>query len=188
VIVGGFVKVERIACLTRPHATGRHHLAARVAEQQGKALADEQRVVCDQIAARAGAGFSFAGESLWGAAILLIPGLAMFADLHASRVRIVEAADEERRRLERDLHDGAQQRLVGLVLALRHARTAPDADATCLAEAETSLRMAIDELRDLARGLYPVALREEGLAAALAGLSDARSYGWSNCAKADSRL
>jgi signal transduction histidine kinase len=103
---------------------------------------------------------------------LTAEGLAQLADLRASRVRIVEAADEERRRLERDLHDGAQQRLVGLALALRLARTAPDADTLRLAEAETGLRAAIDELRDLARGLYPVALREDGLAAALTGLAE----------------
>ena len=103
---------------------------------------------------------------------LTAEGLAQLADLRASRVRIVEAADEERRRLERDLHDGAQQRLVGLALALRLARTAPDADTARLAEAETGLRAAIDELRDLARGLYPVALREDGLAAALTGLAE----------------
>ena len=103
---------------------------------------------------------------------LTAEGLAQLADLRASRVRIVEAADEERRRLERDLHDGAQQRLVGLALALRLARTAPDADTARLAEAETGLRAAIDELRDLARGLYPVALREDGLADALTGLAE----------------
>ena len=103
---------------------------------------------------------------------LTAEGLAQLADLRASRVRIIEAADEERRRLERDLHDGAQQRLVGLALALRLARTAPDADTARLAEAETGLRAAIDELRDLARGLYPVALREDGLAAALTGLAE----------------
>ncbi len=103
---------------------------------------------------------------------LTAEGLAQLADLRASRVRIVEAADEERRRLERDLHDGAQQRLVGLALALRLARTAPDADTARLAEAETGLRAAIDELRDLARGLYPVALKEDGLAAALTGLAE----------------
>jgi signal transduction histidine kinase len=103
---------------------------------------------------------------------LTAEGLAQLADLRASRVRIVEASDEERRRLERDLHDGAQQRLVGLALALRLARTAPDADTARLGEAEARLRSAIDELRDLARGLYPVALREEGLAAALVGLTE----------------
>jgi signal transduction histidine kinase len=99
--------------------------------------------------------------------------LAQLADLSSSGARIVAEGDEERRRLERDLHDGAQQRLVGLSLALRLLRSRvarmPELDA-----ADDELRQAIAELRELARGLSPVVLRDRGLAAALAALAESR--------------
>ncbi|NUV63150.1 sensor histidine kinase [Streptomyces sp. CAI-85] len=101
--------------------------------------------------------------------------LAQLAALRASGARIVMAGDEERRRLERDLHDGAQQRLVGLALGLRLLRmrmTAPPAPRLDLAEAE--LEGAISELRRLARGLHPVLLKEAGLAVALEALGQTR--------------
>ncbi len=99
---------------------------------------------------------------------------AQLEDLRASRVRIVEQGDAERRRLERDLHDGAQQRLVSLALSLRLARLEASADpeVTVLEEAEAEVRRALEELRGLARGLYPAALTEEGLAAALEALAE----------------
>jgi signal transduction histidine kinase len=99
---------------------------------------------------------------------------AQLEDLRASRARIVERGDAERRRLERDLHDGAQQRLVSLALSLRLARLEADAEAdvTALEEAEAEVRQALEELRGLARGLYPAALTEEGLAAALEALAE----------------
>jgi signal transduction histidine kinase len=99
---------------------------------------------------------------------------AQLQDLRASRARIVERGDAERRRLERDLHDGAQQRLVSLALSLRLARLEADADpdVTNLEEAEAEVRQALEELRGLARGLYPAALTEEGLAAALEALAE----------------
>jgi signal transduction histidine kinase len=95
-------------------------------------------------------------------------------DLRASRTRIVEQGDAERRRLERDLHDGAQQRLVSLALSLRLARLGADngRDAATLEEAEAEVRQALEELRGLARGLYPAALTEEGLGAALEALAE----------------
>ncbi len=93
------------------------------------------------------------------------------AEVRASRARIVTAGDEERRRLERDLHDGAQQRLLGLGLALHlaRARLGPDADGATelLDEADAELRAALDELRELARGIHPPILTEQGLGAAL---------------------
>ena len=98
--------------------------------------------------------------------------LTQLADLRASRARIVVTGDEERRRLERDLHDGAQQRLVGLSLALRLLRSRDASGSPQLAEAETELRAAIDDLRALARGLFPVVLRDEGLGAALGALGE----------------
>jgi len=99
---------------------------------------------------------------------------AQLQDLRASRARIVERGDAERRRLERDLHDGAQQRLVSLALSLRLAQLKDDADPdiTVLEEAEAEVRQALEELRGLARGLYPAALTEEGLAAALEALAE----------------
>ncbi|MBE2319221.1 GAF domain-containing protein [Solirubrobacter sp. CPCC 204708] len=83
-------------------------------------------------------------------------------DLAASRARIVQAGDAERRRLERNLHDGAQQRLVSLALMLRlAARRHPEDDA--LVQASEELSLALQELRELARGIHPAVLTERGL-------------------------
>jgi PAS domain S-box-containing protein len=91
--------------------------------------------------------------------------------LAASRARIVHASDAERRRLERNLHDGAQQRLVSLALTLRLAEGAaardPEESARLLADAHRELAESIQELRELARGLHPAVLSERGLAPAL---------------------
>jgi signal transduction histidine kinase len=97
------------------------------------------------------------------------------AEVEASRARIVAAADEERRRIERDLHDGAQQRLVSIGLAMRHAQhelagDRPDRAEHTLDSAVDELTMAIRELRELARGLPPTQL-EAGLAPALRELA-----------------
>jgi signal transduction histidine kinase len=93
------------------------------------------------------------------------------AEIAASRVRIVEAADEERRRIGRNLHDGAQQRLVSLALTIRLARrqleTNPEAVAASLEGAANELDLALAELRELARGLHPAALTEQGLGPAI---------------------
>jgi PAS domain S-box-containing protein len=97
-------------------------------------------------------------------------------ELAASRARIVSAGDVERRRLERNLHDGAQQRLVTLSLSLRLAQAKLDSDAAAaraaLADAGDQLALALDELRELARGLHPAVLSEHGLRAAVAVLAD----------------
>ena len=103
---------------------------------------------------------------------------AQLEDLRASRARIVRSGDAERRRLVRDLHDGAQQRLVTLALALRLARTRPGAGldpalAGRIDEAEDELRAALADLRELAQGIIPVILAEEGLAAAVEALAEA---------------
>jgi PAS domain S-box-containing protein len=96
-------------------------------------------------------------------------------ELRASRARIVEAGDAERRRLERNLHDGAQQRLVSLSLALRLAqarlRDDPDAADQLLASAGEELTQALAELRELARGIHPAVLTDRGLPAALEALA-----------------
>ena len=93
------------------------------------------------------------------------------AKLAASRARIVGAGDAERRRLERNLHDGAQQRLVSLALQLRLTQSAlerrPDAVAGLLEEAQAELARALDELRELARGIHPAILTDRGLGPAL---------------------
>jgi signal transduction histidine kinase len=97
---------------------------------------------------------------------------AQLAEGRASRSRIVAAADAERRRLERDLHDGAQQRLVSAVLSLRliqqHLGAAADAGTTnLLAKSAEELQAAIGELREFARGIHPAILTDAGLMPAL---------------------
>ena len=96
-------------------------------------------------------------------------------DLQASRARLVTSADSERRRLERNLHDGAQQRLVSLALTLQIARgkveKSPAVAATLLDEAAKELDHAIVELRELARGLHPAILTDRGLSHALDALA-----------------
>jgi signal transduction histidine kinase len=97
------------------------------------------------------------------------------AALAASRVRIVTAADEARRRIERDLHDGAQQRLVTLALQLREIRAAVPPGAGDLARrldgVATGLDDALEELREIARGIHPAALADGGLRPALKALA-----------------
>jgi signal transduction histidine kinase len=91
------------------------------------------------------------------------------AELRASRTRIVRATDAERRRLERDLHDGVQQRLLGLALVLQMLETRVDERGEALelvGEAETELKAAVRELREFARGIHPAVLSDQGLAAA----------------------
>ena len=136
------------------------------------------------------------GGRIWGAVIVATAAnepmapetetrLSEFADLVAlalasaaakqelieSRARIVHAGDEARRRLERDLHDGAQQRLVSLALSLRVVDDALDKDPArgreLLGHARRELDQAIDELRELARGIHPAVLTERGLGAAV---------------------
>ncbi|GIH24378.1 two-component sensor histidine kinase [Acrocarpospora phusangensis] len=95
------------------------------------------------------------------------------AQVKASRARLVEAGDTARRKLERDLHDGAQQRLVGLGLALRLlAERLPAGEHRLLDEIHAELQAAIDELRRLAGGIHPVVLTDHGLGAAIRLLGD----------------
>jgi signal transduction histidine kinase len=99
---------------------------------------------------------------------------AQLEQLRESRARIVEAGDTERRRLERNLHDGAQQRLVSLALALGLAQSKaerePAATSQILSEAREELSLALAELRELARGIHPAVLTERGLPYALTAL------------------
>ena len=94
--------------------------------------------------------------------------------LASSRARIVEAADAARRRIERDLHDGAQQRLVSLALSLRHLESSLEPESPALRElavARAELDAALEELRELARGIHPSILTDRGLGAALAAVA-----------------
>jgi signal transduction histidine kinase len=94
--------------------------------------------------------------------------------LAASRARMVEAADAARRRIERDLHDGAQQRLVSLALSLRLVESKLEPGSAAwreLAAARSELAAALEELRELARGIHPSILTDRGLEAALGALA-----------------
>ncbi|HUL26655.1 MAG TPA: AAA family ATPase, partial [Streptosporangiaceae bacterium] len=96
----------------------------------------------------------------------------LYAELTTSRARIVAAADQARRRIERDLHDGAQQRLVSLALQLRAAQTAmPPELGADLARAAAEATGALEEVREIARGIHPAVLAEGGLRLALKALA-----------------
>ncbi|MCW3034857.1 MAG: integral rane sensor signal transduction histidine kinase [Actinobacteria bacterium] len=102
---------------------------------------------------------------------------AKLEEVEASRTRIVEATDAERRRIERDLHDGAQQRLVTMALELgavraRATRSANPAVASALEGLGDQLSLALRDLRDLARGIHPAVLTEGGLRPALLSLAE----------------
>jgi signal transduction histidine kinase len=97
---------------------------------------------------------------------------AQLEEVRASRERIVETADAERRRIERDLHDGAQQRLVALAMRLQVAKGTVAGADSLLDEATAELRTAIGEVRGLARGVHPAILTEAGLRAAVDALAE----------------
>jgi signal transduction histidine kinase len=96
-------------------------------------------------------------------------------DLRGSRQRILDAADAERRRIERDLHDGAQQRMVAVAMTLSLAETRLESDpagaARLIAQAREEAQLAVKELRELARGIHPALLSERGLGVALEALA-----------------
>jgi signal transduction histidine kinase len=102
---------------------------------------------------------------------LLLRNVRLIEELRASRQRLVAAQDEERRKIERNLHDGAQQQLVALAVQLKLARTMIDRDppkvGQMLEALQSSATEAIEDLRDLARGIYPPLLADKGLEAAL---------------------
>jgi signal transduction histidine kinase len=110
-------------------------------------------------------------EHLAAQAGLVLRNVKLIAELQASRQRLVAAQDEERRKIERNIHDGAQQQLVALAVQLRLAGGMvgrdPDAQRTLLAKLVDQTNEALDDLRDLARGIYPPLLQDKGLAAAL---------------------
>jgi signal transduction histidine kinase len=110
-------------------------------------------------------------RDLAGQAGLVLRNVRLVEDLRASRQRLVAAQDEERRRLERNIHDGAQQQLVALAVKARLARQLTERDpartAEMLMQIETETQTALEDLRDLARGIYPPLLADRGLVAAL---------------------
>ncbi|MEW2220983.1 sensor domain-containing protein [Streptomyces sp. NPDC006990] len=95
---------------------------------------------------------------------------ARLTEVTASRARLADAFEGERRRIERDLHDGAQQRLTGLIMKLGLARL--DADPALVVEAQQEARAVLGDLRDLVRGLHPPVLTDRGLGAALGALAE----------------
>jgi PAS domain S-box-containing protein len=113
-------------------------------------------------------------------------------ELRASLQRLVEAQDTERRRLERNLHDGAQQRLVSLALTLRLARERaaadPEAARDLLEQAAEELALGLEELRVLARGIHPAILTERGLAPALEAVVERSSFSVNLVALPEERL
>jgi signal transduction histidine kinase len=137
---------------SEPLAAGDTELVDRLAEQAGLVLANA-RLTAD-LEAR------------------LMQIVQQAADLRSSRQRIVAAQDEERRRLERNIHDGAQQHLVALAVKLRLAKIAlqkdPEQGRRMLGEIKGEVDAALDTLRSLALGIYPPLLEEQGIAAALA--------------------
>ena len=110
-------------------------------------------------------------RDLAGQAGLVLRNVRLVEDLRASRQRLVAAQDEERRRLERNIHDGAQQQLVALAVKARLARQLTERDpaktAEMLIQIEAETQTALEDLRDLARGIYPPLLADRGLVAAL---------------------
>jgi len=102
---------------------------------------------------------------------LVLRNVRLIEELRASRQRLVAAQDEERRRIERDIHDGAQQQLVALAVRLRLAEQLADRDPSkakeMLGQLQGETSDALENLRDLARGIYPPLLADKGLAAAL---------------------
>jgi signal transduction histidine kinase len=116
---------------------------------------------------------------------------AQLEEIRDSRARIVDAAQTERRRLERDLHDGAQQRLVTLSLHLRLAqeslRDDPSATEQMLSDVGDDLKRALEELRDLARGLHPAILTDRGLTPALQSLASRAPFPVEICSVATKR-
>jgi signal transduction histidine kinase len=145
--------------------------AIAVTKPASEPLAAEESELLDHLAEQA--GLVLANARLTAdleARLMQIAGQA--ADLRSSRQRIVAAQDEERRRLERNIHDGAQQHLVALAVKLRLAKTAlqkdPKLGRRMLGEIEGEVDAALDTLRSLALGIYPPLLEEQGIAAALA--------------------
>jgi signal transduction histidine kinase len=137
--------------------------ALSLSEAPGEAVSDAERRLLDGVASQAGVALRN---------IRLTEELRdNLAQLMASRQRLVTAQDEQRRKLERDIHDGAQQQLVAMSVKAKLAETMmerdPDVARRIVGELRTESQEALESLRDLARGIYPPLLADEGIAAAL---------------------
>ncbi|HEX4211927.1 MAG TPA: histidine kinase [Candidatus Dormibacteraeota bacterium] len=133
-----------------------------VMKDAGEAMTPAETKLLDDLAAQAG---------------LVLRNVRLIEELKESRQRLVTAQDEERRRLERDLHDGAQQRMVAISLVLQLARRLVPGDADSglgarLEQASEQVSLALSELRDLARGIHPAILTDRGLVPALLSLAE----------------
>jgi signal transduction histidine kinase len=110
-------------------------------------------------------------DDLASQARLALRSVRLIEELRASRQRLVAAQDDERHKIERNIHDGAQQQLVALAVKLRLTEQVAERDAArtkeLLAQLQTDATGALEDLRDLARGIYPPLLADQGLAAAL---------------------
>jgi signal transduction histidine kinase len=130
--------------------------ALSVVLRPGEELTQTQEKLLADLAAQAG---------------LILRNVRLIEELRASRQRLVTAQDEERRRLERNIHDGAQQQLVALAVKLRLVETLTQKDspkaAAMAGQAKAELQQALEDLRDLARGIYPPLLADRGLPAAV---------------------
>jgi signal transduction histidine kinase len=149
-----------------------------VSKSPGEAIAPAEAKLLKDLASQAG---------------LVLRNVRLVEELKTSRQRLVSAQDQERRRLERDLHDGAQQRLVAISLVLRMARglVRPDADADLgsrLDQASEQLALALSELREFARGIHPAILTERGLVPALQSLAERSTVPATVEASVDGRL
>jgi signal transduction histidine kinase len=172
---GGYVDVQGRAVTLPPHGSGR---AVTAIAADGKPLA---ALVHDPALDEEDAGLVAAAGSAAQLALenerLQAEVRASLVEVRASRARIQEAADAERRRLERDIHDGAQQRLVALALGLRLARDRASALGdgglvTNLDDALGQLKQALREIRELAQGVHPAVLTRAGIAPALRSLAE----------------
>ncbi len=133
-----------------------------VMKSRGEAVTGADEKLLQDLAAQAG---------------LVLRNVRLIEELRSSRQRLVTAQDEERRRLERDLHDGAQQRLVAISVVLRMARSLADAEADQVVgerieQVSEELDHALNELREFARGIHPTILTESGLVPALRSLAE----------------
>jgi len=177
VLIGGVGGGLVAACWLAPVAAIGYLAAGHTAAVSGAAAVLAAAVLLlaapwlARLVARAdeAAGRALLGPSRNEALALRVESLAR------SRADILSATDAERRRIERDLHDGAQQRLVSLAMNLGMARArftdAPQAAQQAIADAHDEALMALSELRDFIRGLHPAVLNDRGLAAALSGLA-----------------
>ena len=195
--VGSSMILDRSGVLAAVRQTGESQRIERYDQLAGPVV---ERMATFGYGSAAAVPIRLAGN-VWGALVAAAQGderfptgterrLADFADLVAqalanadayrkladSRARIVEVADDERRRLERNLHDGAQQRLVSLALQLRLIRNAirkgSDTAESLLTHADDELKHALEELRELAHGIHPAMLTTHGLNTALTALTE----------------